>query len=263
VGCSFASSAKTRITWLEDVIRQHLPNFDLDSGPKVDLNHVDAAPEHAEQISDRASSEANDAQEPSTIARNLQDPSTETVSFRKPQIKSSLKRSYSFAAESEKERHFSDQVRSVAIDLGMLSLNTDSRQRHYLGSSSGLLFTRLIEADNDPRTRTPQSMQGGMQTSGEWEGLIPEKRSRFIGHARPMKQTHQWLYNKIRSVRNLGYFRRENLSLSFSTGSTSQRRFFIFGADILPSDSSRASNHSPLVTHERARSALPLYRSRK
>jgi hypothetical protein len=39
---------------------------------------------------------------------------------------------------------FPERAHSIAYNLGMLSLNSDSSQRHYLGSSSGLLFTHLI-----------------------------------------------------------------------------------------------------------------------
>ena len=39
-----------------------------------------------------------------------------------------------------------DDTRSVALDLGLLSLNSESRQVHYLGSSSGSLFASLFQA---------------------------------------------------------------------------------------------------------------------
>lgn len=50
--------------------------------------------------------------------------------------------------ESDASLPVSASARSVAIDLGMLSLQSDSRQKHYLGSSSGLLFTKLMGLDN-------------------------------------------------------------------------------------------------------------------
>jgi hypothetical protein len=37
-------------------------------------------------------------------------------------------------------------TRSVAIDLGLLSFNSDSQQLHYVGSSSGSLFASLVQA---------------------------------------------------------------------------------------------------------------------
>ena len=39
-------------------------------------------------------------------------------------------------------------TRSVALDLGLLSLNPESRQVHYLGSSSGSLFASLLQTKN-------------------------------------------------------------------------------------------------------------------
>jgi hypothetical protein len=43
------------------------------------------------------------------------------------------------------------------MNLGMLSLNVDSPQKHYLGSSSGLLFTNLIGASPPGAESTPQA----------------------------------------------------------------------------------------------------------
>jgi hypothetical protein len=57
------------------------------------------------------------------------------------------KRSYATLQASEEDVP-SIEARSVAIDLGMISLHSDSRQQSYLGSSSGVLFTKLIGAEN-------------------------------------------------------------------------------------------------------------------
>ncbi|XHG08636.1 hypothetical protein AWENTII_011730 [Aspergillus wentii] len=67
------------------------------------------------------------------------------------------KRSHASMEESEAERPLSVEARSVAIDLGMLSLHSDSRQKHYLGSSSGLLFTNLIGVDSEGQASSPVS----------------------------------------------------------------------------------------------------------
>ena len=68
------------------------------------------------------------------------------------------KRSHS-TMESDASLPVSVNARSVAIDLGMLSLQSDSRQKHYLGSSSGLLFTKLMGLDNEssPAQSTPST----------------------------------------------------------------------------------------------------------
>lgn len=42
------------------------------------------------------------------------------------------------------DKSIDHDARSVALELGLLSLNTDSRQMHYLGSSSGTLFAPLF-----------------------------------------------------------------------------------------------------------------------
>lgn len=47
---------------------------------------------------------------------------------------------------SNRESSVEQDTRSVALDLGLLSLNTDSRQLHYLGSSSGSLLASLVQA---------------------------------------------------------------------------------------------------------------------
>lgn len=41
---------------------------------------------------------------------------------------------------------FAGRARTISTNLGMLSLGSDSHQKHYLGSSSGLFFSDLIGA---------------------------------------------------------------------------------------------------------------------
>lgn len=57
-----------------------------------------------------------------------------------------LKRPIDVASPHDEDEPMSARAHSVAVDLGRLTLNSDSAQRHYLGSSSGLLFTSLIGA---------------------------------------------------------------------------------------------------------------------
>lgn len=45
---------------------------------------------------------------------------------------------------TEDDDPIAEKVHSLAHSLGMVSLNSDSTQRHYMGSSSGVLFTDLI-----------------------------------------------------------------------------------------------------------------------
>lgn len=59
----------------------------------------------------------------------------------------------------------------MALNLGMLSLNSDSSQRHYLGSSSGVLFTNLIGAS--PSSTSAHSTPAPCGPVQE-EGTVPE-----------------------------------------------------------------------------------------
>ena len=54
-------------------------------------------------------------------------------------------------------RSVEEDTRSVALDLGLLSLNSDSRQVHYLGSSSGSLFASLLLAREKSEANTQSS----------------------------------------------------------------------------------------------------------
>lgn len=84
--------------------------------------------------------------------------------------------------ESDADSPLSAKARSVAIDLGMLSLQSDSRQKHYLGSSSGLLFAKLMGLDNDMRPE-----QGASQA----RRLTPQRISSDI---------YRSLYDQLRKV---------------------------------------------------------------
>ncbi|KAJ5718263.1 hypothetical protein N7488_003909 [Penicillium malachiteum] len=114
------------------------PEFDLSQGPNVDLHFL-------ENMRLNQSSEGLQTSEPPTA------PEVDVVDDSAPEaVQAANKRSHS-SMESERMSPVSAKVRSVAINLGMLSLQSDSRQRHYLGSSSGLLFTNLLGLDNERR----------------------------------------------------------------------------------------------------------------
>jgi hypothetical protein len=71
---------------------------------------------------------------------------------------SSRKRSADAAGPSDHDSAFPERAHSVTVNLGMLSLNSDSPQKHYLGSSSGLLFANLIGASPSSTASTPQNV---------------------------------------------------------------------------------------------------------
>ncbi|KAF5689538.1 pyrimidine pathway regulatory 1 [Fusarium circinatum] len=80
----------------------------------------------------------------------------------------SRKRSAEASGHSDQDESFPERAHSVAVNLGMLSLNIDFPQKHYLGSSSGLLFTNLIGASPPSVVSTPQGPQGD-KYAGELE----------------------------------------------------------------------------------------------
>lgn len=89
---------------------------------------------------------------------------------------------------SDHDETFPEKAHSVAVDLGMLSLNADSSQNHYLGSSSGLLFANLIGAS--PRSRESSSVrETASQTfTLEDEPLIEPARRSYVLHYRALHQ---------------------------------------------------------------------------
>lgn len=131
---SFAGAARARILWLEDIIRSRLPDVDLESGPKVEVLPGPRGDGGSEETSDTAASAAGQSQEISQ-AENA------PVGQR-----AALKRPLNAGTSPDEAGAFPEQAHSVAVNLGMLSLHSDSQQKHYLGSSSGLLFTHLVGA---------------------------------------------------------------------------------------------------------------------
>ncbi|RBA20603.1 hypothetical protein FPRO05_08050 [Fusarium proliferatum] len=144
---NFVSAARERIRWLEDIIRDRLPDVDIRSGPQVDPSSDLTAPSQDERIPEDADI---------------------TISSIPPAPTISRKRSAEPSGQSDQDESFPERAHSVAVNLGMLSLNIDSPQKHYLGSSSGLLFTNLIGASPPSVESTPQGPQGD-KYAGELE----------------------------------------------------------------------------------------------
>lgn len=135
----FTANARARIEWLEEQLRRHAPHVNLNDGPKVDLRLQEAA------------------NPPATL---------ETRSVEGEDTASPSKRAFDVTQEQtqSQEQPFTTEARSVALDLGLLSLGSDSRQLHYLGASSGRLFTSLIGLGSPetttqaPASNTPSSL---------------------------------------------------------------------------------------------------------
>ncbi|KAK1450637.1 fungal specific transcription factor domain-containing protein [Colletotrichum cuscutae] len=99
----------------------------------------------------------------------------------------SLKRTTEAAGSNDHDEEFPDRAHSVARNLGMLSLNSDSDQKHYLGSSSGVLFTNLIGASPSSAGSTPVALIDDVQAQGpasEWhDSTIPSNVSQEYNRA--------------------------------------------------------------------------------
>lgn len=98
------------------------------------------------------------------------------------------KRPYDSVENSEVERPLSFEARSVAIDLGMLSLHSDSRQKHYLGSSSALLFMKVIGAGAE------------VKASGPVSSFPATAHRRRVSSHRPSGEIYHSLYSSLKKV---------------------------------------------------------------
>ncbi|KAF4981502.1 hypothetical protein FZEAL_2687 [Fusarium zealandicum] len=149
---NFVGATRARIQWLENIIKERAPDVDLRAGPQVD-----PSPDLETRPLDEEGHEEVDAS-----------PTPGTVPV--PVQRASLKRSAQVSGQSDHDGSFPERAHSVAVTLGMLSLNSDSPQKHYLGSSSGLLFTNLIGASPSSAGSTPQGV-GGHVLAGdsEWQ----------------------------------------------------------------------------------------------
>ena len=86
------------------------------------------------------------------------------------------KRSHSALTDTDTDKSLNSEAQSIDRDLDMLSLNLGSREKNYLGSSSGLLFARLLH-----------SQRGG----------LTERNLAQIGHSITVLQNAKQEYNRI------------------------------------------------------------------
>ncbi|KAK1676443.1 hypothetical protein BDP55DRAFT_104585 [Colletotrichum godetiae] len=166
---NFASAARARIQWLEEIIKRRLPDVDIASGPQIDAfpdpkgSAVVGGGDHDEDnISTSSPRSGRGCSQPVPVGG--------TTSLGSQRI-GGLKRTAEAAGSNEHDEEFPDRAHSVARNLGMLSLNSDSDQKHYLGSSSGVLFTNLIGASPSSAGSTPAALMDDVQAQGptsEW-----------------------------------------------------------------------------------------------
>ncbi|CAG7559051.1 unnamed protein product [Fusarium equiseti] len=144
---SFVSAARSRIRWLEDIIRERLPDVDLRSGPQIEPASESTVRSQEERAPEEAGVSVSPGPAVSAVPR---------------------KRSAEVSGQYTEDEPFTERAYTVAQNLGMLSLNIDSPQKHYLGSSSGLLFTNLIGASPPNAESTPEG-SGGYVHAGDLE----------------------------------------------------------------------------------------------
>ncbi|CAG7921769.1 unnamed protein product [Penicillium olsonii] len=148
----FAIKCGARIQWLEDALRSLNPDFDLTQGPRVNMEFIE------------------------TLSSRESHPNETSIR----EEESVNKRSHSTMEDSEVGSPLSIKARSVAIDLGMLSLQSDSRQQHYLGSSSGLLFTKLVGLDSEFQSPKDTVALNGIVKARRSPPRIPTEKLKSI-----------------------------------------------------------------------------------
>lgn len=152
---SFSKAARARIQWLEAVIRERLPDVDLSEGPQVEIL-AEVPSKHLSKSSH------HDAEERPEVSSTYEGPAATRSALNSRQA---MKRTHEEVTHSDHEDSLPEGAHSVAVNLGMLSLNSDSSQRHYLGSSSGLLFSNLIAASPSNAGGSPEYNRNGPDNS--------------------------------------------------------------------------------------------------
>ncbi|KAK1512491.1 fungal specific transcription factor domain-containing protein [Colletotrichum costaricense] len=181
----FASAARARIQWLEEIIKQRLPDVDIAGGPQIDAfpdpkgsGVVGGGDYDEDNISTSSPRSGRGCSQPVPVGGTI---------VLGSQRSGSLKRTAEAAGSNDHDEEFPDRAHSVARNLGMLSLNSDSDQKHYLGSSSGVLFTNLIGASPSSAGSTPVALIDDVQAQGpasEWhDSTIPSNVSQEYNRA--------------------------------------------------------------------------------
>ena len=151
------TNAFARIAWLEDVVRTQLPHINLNSAPDLNVGPPEVAGaahlEDAEIVT--APHSLNESTHSSSISEHQYEsvpipnetPHVQCIGSQPTVPNHGSKRPVSaIHGPTNRESSVEQDTRSVALDLGLLSLNSDSRQLHYVGSSSGSLFASLVQA---------------------------------------------------------------------------------------------------------------------
>lgn len=118
----YLTEAQTRLQWLEDLVRERLPDVDLAQGPR--------RPDDSNAVESDAQRTGNDqgGESPSRLTQHL------PRGTKRP----------ADASSSSASGPVLKSARRMAMDLGLFSLHPSASQAHYLGTSSGSLFAGLL-----------------------------------------------------------------------------------------------------------------------
>ncbi|KAL3425440.1 aconitate hydratase [Phlyctema vagabunda] len=197
-----AGIASARISWLESIIRTELPHINLAEGPSAPSAHTTNTILGPIGTTYSSSSPA-ELSGTSIAVHDVDNAQVEkTPSQNSPRVDAASGQKRSAVALYEAHRwttSLEQDTRSVALDLGLLSLNSESSQVHYLGSSSGSLFASFFQ----PRRREDIDGVNRLESTGtSWE---PDTRIRrtplrknYENPSNPIVKIVHELYAKLR-----------------------------------------------------------------
>ncbi|GKZ29743.1 hypothetical protein AbraIFM66950_006370 [Aspergillus brasiliensis] len=140
--CYYHVDCIRRIQWLEQIIQTHLPQVDLSAGPKLDGS--------SQAVLDSADAKSISTESTTVLKETVEAPSSLTNA---PAAATSSSQSLDGATSEPQPDYWesppgdstiANEVRAVAHSLGQVSLHEDSRQTYYMGTSTGILFARLV-----------------------------------------------------------------------------------------------------------------------
>jgi len=191
---SYTASATSRIAWLEDIIRTQLPHVSINDGSFFTAATQPEAPIPSYIPSGQPPVLSEPIGGSQAELRSVSTEAAQSSSRLDPRgRKRPLSNLY---APENRETSVEQDTRSVALDLGLLSLNAESRQVHYLGSSSGSLFASLLQT----RTRGGSQFEDKMRDSSEARDIHGGDIQTGSSHAEELRKVVQSLYEQLRKV---------------------------------------------------------------
>jgi hypothetical protein len=192
--------------WLEDIIRTQLPHVNLDDGPQLIIQRdtftgVRSDISSVPKWPPSASSSNLVSTGPETGGVVAQTPTSSIQQVDARGVKRPLS-AVNRASSQDRETSVEQDTRSVALDLGLMSLNSESRQVHYLGTSSGSLFAPLFRSKESGSGAMGSSKTAGASRevdSGNGEHFGSSKHL-DVSDAREVRKVVDNLYERLRKV---------------------------------------------------------------